>query len=464
MMDFVNRREELAFLERCHAAAGFQFVPIYGRRRIGKTRLVREFIRGKQALYFMADSVTEGEQLRNLGREAGEFFSDRFLAETGFQDWYQFFRYLRDKAHSERLVVAIDEFPYLVNTNSAISSIFQKGIDEMLRDSDIFLILLGSSIGMMEQEVLFSKAPLYGRRTGSLEVCEMRFSALKAFFPQLDLAERLAICGVMGTIPAYVEHVDPHLDRMTVIREKVLERGSFLHNEVEFLLREELREPRNYFVILRAIAQGKRKLSEIINDTGFEKTHLARYLDILRSLRFVDKEIPVTERYPEKSRLGLYRIHDRFFSFWFRYVFPFRSRLEIGQTDYLLTKINETFEQHLAFVYEDVCREICLDLLKEGAMEFSAIGRWWAKNEEIDLVALDDESKTVWFGECKWSIKKVGEDIYRDLQRKARLVDWGGGKRQERFILFSRSGFTTGMHQQAERDHVLLVTGEEWIR
>ena len=463
-MDFVNRREELAFLERCHAAAGFQFVPVYGRRRVGKTRLVREFIRGKRALYFMADSVTEGEQLRNLGREVGEFFSDTFLAETGFQDWYQFFRYLREKSRSERLVVAIDEFPYLVNTNRAISSIFQKGIDEMLRDSDIFLILLGSSIGMMEQEVLFSKAPLYGRRTGSLEVCEMRFAALKEFFPEMDFPERLAICGVMGTIPAYVEHVDPHLDRMSLIREKILERGSFLHNEVEFLLREELREPRNYFVILRAIAQGKRKLAEIINDTGFEKTHLARYLDILRSLRFVDKEIPVTERYPKKSRLGLYRLHDRFFSFWFRYVFPFRSRLEIGQTDYLLAKINETFEQHLAFVYEDICREFCLDLMKEGAMEFSAIGRWWAKNEEIDLVALDDESKTVWFGGCKWCIKKVGEDIYRDLQRKARLVDWGGGKRQERFILFSRSGFTTGMHQQAEREHVLLVTGEEWIR
>ena len=401
-MEFVNRRDELAFLEGCHAAAGFQFVPIYGRRRVGKTRLVREFMRDKLALYFMADSVTEGEQLRNLGREVGEFFSDSFLAETGFRDWYQFFRYLRDKACAERLVVAIDEFPYLVSANSAISSIFQKGIDELLRDCQVFLILLGSSIGMMEREVLFSKAPLYGRRTASLEVREMRFAALKEFFPQLDLPQRLAVCGVMGTIPAYVERVDPSVDVMTVICEQILERGSFLHNEVEFLLREELREPRNYFVILRAIAQGKRKLAEIINDTGFEKTHLARYLDILRSLRFVNKEIPVTERYPDKSRLGLYRLHDRFFSFWFRYVFPFRSRLEIGNTGYLLAKINETFEQHLAFVYEDVCHEICLDLLKEGIMNFPAVGLWLAKNEEIDLVALDDESKTIWFGECKW--------------------------------------------------------------
>ena len=462
-MNFVNRTEELRFLERCYAAAGFQFVPLYGRRRVGKTRLVQEFMRGKRAMYFMADSITEGEQLRNLGREVGEFFSDTFLVESGFRDWYQFFRYLRDKAGGERIVVVIDEFPYLVSANNAISSIFQKGIDEFLHDSPIFLILLGSSIGMMEREVLFSKAPLYGRRTASLEIREMSFGALREFFPQFNLSQRLSVFGVMGTIPAYLERVEPSLDIMTVIREQILERGSFLHNEVEFLLREELREPRNYFVILRAIAQGKRKLSKIINDTGFDKTHLSRYLDILRSLRFVDKEIPVTERYPEKSRLGLYRLYDRFFSFWFRYVFPYRSRLEIGNTGYLMAKINESFEQHLSFAYEEVCREICLDLLKEGIMDFSAIGRWWVKNEEIDLVALDDESKTIWFGECKWSTKKVGEDIYQELRRKAQRVDWGGRKRKERFVLFSRNGFTTGMRQEAKKDGVLLVAGEALV-
>lgn len=463
-MNFVNRQAELAFLERCHAAAGFQFVPLYGRRRVGKTRLVQEFMRGKRALYFMADSITEGEQLRNLAREVGEFFSDTFLVENGFRDWYQFFRYLREKAGGERLVVVIDEFPYLVNANSAISSIFQKGIDKILHDCPIFLILLGSSIGMMEQEVLFSKAPLYGRRTASLEIREMSFASLRDFFPQLDLSQRLAIYGIMGTIPAYLERVEPTRDIMTVIREQILERGSFLHNEVEFLLREELREPRNYFVILRAIAQGKRKLAEIINDTGFDKSHLSRYLDILRSLRFVDKEIPVTERYPEKSRLGLYRLHDCFFTFWFKYVFPYRSRLEIGHTGYLLTKIEETFEQHLSFVYEDTCREMCLDLLKEGVMAFSTIGRWWAKNEEIDLVALDEESKTIWFGECKWSAKQVGKDIYQDLRRKAQLVDWGGRERQERFILFSRSGFTTAMRQVAKQENVVLVSGDKLSR
>jgi AAA+ ATPase superfamily predicted ATPase len=457
-MRFVNRTSELTFLNKYHDQPGFQFIPLYGRRRVGKTRLVQEFVRDKRAIYFLADSVTEGEQLRNLGTEIGEFFDDAILAESGFRDWQQFFRYLGDRAVCERLVMVIDEFPYLVNSNKGISSIFQKGIDTHLKESNVMLILLGSSIGMMEEEVLYYKAPLYGRRTASLEVREMPFSALAEFFPGADMKQRLEIYGVFGSIPAYIERFDASGTIQDAIANLVLDRGSFLYNEVEFLLREELREPRNYFVILRAIAQGKRKMAEIVNDTGIEKAHLARYLDILRSLRFVDKEIPITEKYPDKSRLGLYRLHDRFFSFWFKYVFPHRSRLEIGNTGYLLDKITETFDQHLSFVYEDVCRERCLELLQSGEMSFSTIGRWWQKNEEIDLVALDEESNIIWFGECKWSVNAVGENVFRDLQRKAALVQWGKERRQERFMLFSRSGFTERMKEVAESDNVILIS------
>ena len=393
----------------------------------------------------------------------GEYFADTILAESGFRDWQQFFRYLKEKGEHERLIIVIDEFPYLVNSNKGISSIFQKGIDTHLKESNVFLILLGSSVGMMEEEVLYYKAPLYGRRTASLEVREMSFAALAEFFPDAGLHERLAIYGVFGAIPAYIERLDAHRNITSAITDLILDRGSFLYNEVEFLLREELREPRNYFVILRAIAQGKRKMAEIINDTGFEKTHLARYLDILRSLRFVDKEIPVTEKYPDKSRLGLYRLHDRYFTFWFKYVFPHRSRLELGNTDYLLAKIRESFDQHLSFVYEDICLELCLGLMKAGIMSFSAIGRWWLKNEEIDLVMLDEESDTIWFGECKWSVNPVGEDIYRDLLRKSALVTWGSEQRLERFIIFSRSGFTLGMRKLAAKEAVLLVEGETLV-
>ena len=188
-MEFVNRKEELQALEALYRAKGFQFAPLYGRRRIGKTRLIQEFIKDKQALYFLADRSSEIAQLKNLGRFVGEHFHDSILTESGFRDWYQFFRYLREKA-GRRLIVVIDEFPYLVNANHAISSIFQKGIDEFLKGSGVFLVLMGSSIGMMEKEVLFYKAPLYGRRTGQLETREMPFSALSGFLPRSDYEYR----------------------------------------------------------------------------------------------------------------------------------------------------------------------------------------------------------------------------------------------------------------------------------
>jgi len=461
-LKFANRDEETNHLQGLYHETPFQFVVIYGRRRVGKTRLVQEFIKGKPAIYFLADSVSESEQLKNLGKEVGEFFRDTILMETGFKDWYQFFRYLKERA-TDRLVLVIDEFPYLVNANPAISSIFQKGIDTYLNDSSLFLVLMGSSIGMMEKEVLFYKAPLYGRRTASLEIKEMAFDSLKIFFPAADLSRRMEIYSVMGTIPAYIEKLNPSASIYQNILSLILNKGSFLFNEVEFLLREELREPRNYFVILRSIAQGKRKLSEIINDTGFEKSHLSRYLDILRSIRLIEKEIPVTEKYPEKSRRGLYRLHDRFFAFWFKYVFPNRSRLEIGKTEYVLGRIRDSFDQHVSTVYEDFSKEFCLRLMKEGRMHFTTIGKWWLKNEEIDLVALDDEDKTIYFAECKWSNRKVGEDIFAELLRKSNLVDWNRGKRKEQFLLFSKGGFTESMTKLAKQKGIILVEGERLL-
>jgi AAA+ ATPase superfamily predicted ATPase len=460
-MRFVDRRQELEILEDFHGKAAFQFVPIYGRRRIGKTRLIQEFLRDKAGVYFLAESVAEGEQLRNLGREAGRFFGDT-LAGRGFDDWHQFFEYLRGRV-KKRTVLVIDEFPYLVHANRAIASVFQKGIDEQLRHTNVLLVLMGSSVGMMEREVLFYKAPLYGRRTGSLEIKEMAFGCLAEFFPGKRMDELVAFFGMVGTIPAYLEKLDPRKDVFSNIEEIVLKKGTFLQSEVEFILRQELREPRNYFVILRSIAQGKRKLAEIVNDTGFEKSLLSRYLEILRSLRLVDKEVPVTEKQVEKSKSGLYRIHDRFFEFWFKYVFPNRSRLEIGRTREVLGLIRRNFDQHLSLAFEDVCRQHCLELMRRGRMRFSSIGRWWHRGEEIDIVALDEESGDIYFGEVRWSKKPVGIDVMEDLGRKAALVDWKPGKRKERFMLFSRTGFTAAAVERARREGIALYSADDMI-
>jgi AAA+ ATPase superfamily predicted ATPase len=417
-LKFANRKQEFGILDRAYNDKGFQFVPVYGRRRVGKTRLVQEFIRNKPALYFMADRLPEADQLRGLGQAVGEHFDDFILKKDGFRSWQQFFEYLREK-NPGRLIVAIDEFPYLVNSNPSISSVFQKGIDSCLANTGVFLILTGSSVGMMEKEMLLHKAPLYGRRTGSLEVGEMPFEVLREFFPKLVFDDLLRIWTVAGTMPSYLEQIDPAKDIFSNIRMRILEKGSFLHNEVEFLLREELREPRNYFAILRAVAQGRRRLSEIINDTGFDKSLISRYLEVLQELRLVCKDVPVTEHNPSKSKQGLYRLRDRFFAFWFRYVFPNRAKLDIGNADFVLSRIRADFEGYVASNYEDVCRETCGRLMKEERMRYTSIGRWWSRDAEMDVAAFDEEDGTAWYGECKW---------------RRRRLSCGGGSRRNGFV------------------------------
>jgi uncharacterized protein len=173
----------------------------------------------------------------------------------------------------------------------------------------------------------------------------------------------------------------------------------FFYNEVEYILREELREPRNYFVILKAIAQGKRKISEIINDTGFEKSLVSKYIDTLRGLRFVEKDIPAI----------------------------------------VMTLIKDSFEHHISTVYEDICKDLCKTLMADGLIRYSTIDKWWSRNEEMDVVALDEETKTACYAECKWSNKKVGEDIYRELLRKSHLVDWFNDVRSTGFCCSAKA-------------------------
>jgi len=461
-MGFVNREKELELLTSLYRKGEFQFVPIYGRRRVGKTKLVQEFTWGKDSIYFLADMVAEKEQLKNLGREVAEYTGDTILKERGFADWYQFFLYVKEKA-GRYLVLAIDEFPYLVASNKAISSIFQKGIDEYLKDSPVMLLLLGSSVGMMEKEVLSYRAPLYGRRTGSLEVKPLSFFDIGKFFPGQSFDFYLSLYSVFGTIPAYLEKVDPSVGIFENIRALILKKGSYFSNEVEFLLREELREPRNYFVILRSIAGGKRKLGEIMNDTGFEKSMLSRYLDILMSLGFVEKEIPVTEKRPHKSRSGLYKIKDRFINFWFKFVFSNRSRLEIERTDHVLEAIRAEFERFMSENYEEVTQSVCIEMMKKGMLNFTRIGRWWRKNEEVDIVAIDEGNRVLYMGECKWSTKKVGTDIYKKLKEKTDLLTGSFEGYTVRYMLFSKRGFTKGMREMAKGERTILVEKDRVI-
>ncbi len=452
-MEFIDRQDELSFLEEKWDAGQAQFIVLWGKRRVGKTELVKQFIKGKPHVYYLSESTNEKEQLSRLSQALGRHFAEPLLETRGFSSWEECFRYI--EAKKRRFILAIDEFPYLIYSNPGITSLFQKAWDEYFKHGTVFLVVLGSSMAMMEHEVLGYTSPLYGRRTGQWRVDPMPFDAVKLFRQGRSFEDRMAHYAVAGGIPAYWLHFDHGRGFDDNLKNSVLKKGEVLYDEVEFILREELREPRYYFALLQAIAQGKRRLSEIVNATGLSQPVANKYLGVLADLKIVERELPVTEGKPLKSKKGLYRITDEFFRFWFRFVFPKRSELEMGRIEEVADSIARDLPQYLGGVYEKVAMQM-LTGRQDELFEFSAIGRWWDRQDEIDIVATNQERDTILFGEVKWSEKPLGNDIYEGLMKKAEKVRWGSTDRKELFCLVSRSGFTPSLMKKANEGLILM--------
>jgi AAA+ ATPase superfamily predicted ATPase len=458
-LTFIDRERELGFLGESYKDKKSQLIVIYGKRRVGKTELVKQFFKGIPHIYFLADKAPEKDQLHFISEKVGLLFEDEFLLSRGFGSWHEFFIYIKNKG---KFVVVIDEFPFLIEANKAVPSIFQKGWDEDLKDSGIFLILLGSSIGMMETEVLGYKSPLFGRRTGQLLIEPLNFWDAKKFFPRRSNEEFMYIYSVLGGTPAYLLQFEQSIDLLKNIRKKILIPESYLFSEPEFILREELREPRNYFSILRAISMGKTRASEIINETGFQKNVVGKYLSVLTDLRIIKRDVPATEKSYEKSKKGIYTIDDSFFRFWFNFVFPNKSFIQEGEIGYVIeNKIRPRLDIFTSLTFEEVCRSY---VRKGGAkgLKFNIVGRWWSKDAEIDVVAINEDENSILFGEAKWSTKKIGTDVLADLKKKALSVEWGKkNRRREYYVLFSRKGFTEEMKRVAEKEGIILRGMEE---
>jgi hypothetical protein len=352
----------------------------------------------------------------------------------------------------------IDEFPFLVEGNEAISSLFQKGWDEHLQGSKIFLILCGSSIGMMERETLMYRSPLYGRRTGQLLVQPLRFKDMREYFPSVDLRRLVEFYAVLGGIPSYWRQFSAKKDTMANISENILNKERILYHEVEFILNEELRQPRNYFSVIRSISFGNTKLNDIIQQTGLDKGMVSKYLSVLEELHIVTREVPVTEKNPQRSRMGIYRIEDSFFNFWFRFIFPNKGYIEEGQfKEVLKTKISPNFNDFVGHAFEDICKEVLWEMTRTGDLPFnpSKIGRWWYKENEIDLAALREDGRDILFVECKWKTQPVRDGDVKGLMAKASLVQWDPKDRKEHFAIFSKAGFSKECLEFCRQNRVL---------
>lgn len=450
---FIDRENEIQFLEQEYAREESSLIILYGRRRVGKTALMTKFMENKRAFYFLATEESE-QQNRNVFKEDVAVFTGNSLLQAAeINQWGPIFEILAESAGKERQVVLIDEFQYLGKSNPAYPSIFQKIWDTILKDKNIMVILCGSLITMMESQTLSYSSPLYGRRTGQIKLKQIPFQYYDQFFPEKSRKELIEYYAVTGGVPKYIELFRAGYDVYDAIEKNILQKSSFLYDEPNFLLQREVSEVGSYYSIIKTIAAGNQKLGKIASVLELKQTGLTRYLKTLVDLDILEREVPVTEENPERSKRGLYRIKDNFIWFWFKFIYPNLSMIESGHASLVLKKIQQNFiDNHVSFVYEDVCLESLWKMNADGVWEFlfDKAGRWWDGQNEIDLVALDSTGKNIIFGECKYWKGVVGIDILEKLMEKAACVDWNYGKRKEYFILFSIHGFTEELVQYAK--------------
>ena len=442
---FIGRESELKLLEERINSNKAEFILIFGHRRIGKTELVKKIIARHGGIILMGREESKKLQLEHFSRLLAEHYDDDFLKKQSFTNWDAFFEYIYEKSRSIRTIIALDEFPYLVKEEKALPSILQDYWDNKLKNTHIFLFIMGSSISMMER-LMGYKSPIYGRRTGQIKLQPFQFKDVAKFIKNTQTAVELY--SVFGGTPAYITDVDQSKNVVDNIKEKFLRMGSYIYQDVRFVLMEELNEPRYYFSILEAIAAGNVSLGEIINYTGLERSLVGKYLSVLIELDLVRREISITAI--KKTKNGIYSLKDNIFSFWFRFIFPYEDLISLGRSEEVLSRISRDLNSYIGKPFEEIAKEFLWETNKGN---FSRMGRWWHKGEEIDIVALNDDEENIFFFECKWS--KMNErdalKIITDLEQKAALVQWHNSERKEHYGIIAKE--ITGKEKLREKGY-----------
>jgi AAA+ ATPase superfamily predicted ATPase len=419
---FVDRKTECEELKRVLDAKGFAFAVLYGRRRIGKTRLVLETLKGRNHVYYLA---VEKENLRYFSAAAAQKFPK---AKNLKEDWEVLLDFLKDNT----AVLVIDEFQNLVKEDETVLSLFQRAIDTNLKDGELKLIALGSSVSMITSELLQHRSPLYGRRTYTKKVAALSFLDIKGFFPKANMEELAEIYGFADGIPYYLQKIQPPF---WIWLENELRSASFIKDELDFMLRYEFENLGTYKTILEAIAKGKTTVSEMKDYARMERTDVSPYLAKLINTGFIHRELPLTE--PVTSKIGRYRIEDQFVAFWFRFIYPNLSNLEEGI--YSVSNVRKAYPQYMGAVFEKICKQALTELIRRGRLGYDKVGKWWHKDSEIDLIAVNVEEKEILFAECKWQDNVVPQKVLAQLKEKTGYVRWNNERRKERYAVFAKS-------------------------
>ena len=459
---FHCRQTELYELNKRYQKDNFECVVVYGRRRVGKTALINEFCKNKPTIFFSALNASSEENLVALSKAIFEKQYAGIEQAPVFSSYDAALSEITRMAEQERLVFVIDEYPYLAKAEESVSSRLQHIIDHIWQKGKLFLILCGSSMSFMEYQVLGYESPLYGRRTAQFKIQALTYKEITAFHPTLEKEQQALLYGITGGIPHYINKLEIEKDIDTALIENLFNSASYLFEEPENLLKQELREPAMYNSIISAIAGGASKLNEIATKVGVETGVCAKYIKVLQELGIVRRETPVTEKQGKKT---IYLICDNFFRFWYRFVPQNVSAIQAGRIEFIYDiAMKQYFSNYMGLVFEQMCRDYLLRYAENLPILLSEIGQWWGtdarkkKEVQIDIVGTPVEGKEYIIGSCKYKNEPVGVDELELLQEYAAVFGYGT---RYHYYIFSKGGFTEGLKRLGEQGEVRLVSLEE---
>lgn len=458
---FLCREKELSSLNKKYMSDSFEFVVIYGRRRVGKTALISEFCKDKSTIFFSAlDDTSEGN-LKAISQAIALFEGLPMDAAPTYIDWDAVLKKITLLGKERRLVLVIDEFPYLAKAEPSISSRLQHIIDHQWQDSKLYVILCGSSMSFMANQVLGDKSPLYGRRTAQYKILPLDYYDTARFYPNASFSDKAMIYGITGGVPLYILRLAYKGDIKEALCANLFEAAGFLFEEPNNLLKQELREPAIYNSIIGAIATGASRLNDISTKTDLASGACSKYLDTLIELGIVRKETPITEKSGKKS---FYFLADNYFRFWYRFVPKSLPAINMGiMSEYYDVNIAPKLAQYMGLVYEEMCKAYLARQVVNG-LYVTEIGQWWGsdpktrKQVQIDIVASTLDDNTFLIGSCKYRNEPIGVDELELMQNYAKVFGKGNNYI---YYIFSKGGFTEGLLELQKLGKVKLISLED---
>ncbi len=469
---FLCREKELLKLNKRYAGSELECIIIYGRRRVGKTALINEFVKDKPNIFFPALRSNAQGNLVALSKAIYSYLHPDAVDAPVYASFDAAFAEITRIAKDERVVFVIDELPYLVQSEPSVTSALQHLLDHEWSESKLYLILCGSSMSFMEKKVLSEKSPLFGRRTAQLKIEPLTYLDAARFHPELSPEENALIYGITGGVPHYINKLRVHDSVKDALMENLFDTSAYLFEEPENLLKQELREPAIYNAIIAAIADGATKLNQISDKTGNETAVCSKYLKTLMELGIVQKRLPVVQKSGKKT---IYRISDQFFRFWYRFVPKNMMAIASGGMDRIYdAAVGSFLSSYMGLVFEEICKQYLIYYADQLPILLQDIGEWWGahpqekKEVQVDIVALGAKpdnagsGRRFLIGSCKFKNEPIGTDELDLLREYASLFTTA--EDECFYYIFSKSAFTSGLREKQRLGEVTLISLEEVYR